>query len=73
MSFTVVLEGGSPWGFRLEGGSDFNQTIRIAKVSPLRTCVECLKLSCNVSVATRRSDGSVVLTVPLEENANVLA
>ena len=34
MAYTVVLEGGSPWGFRLEGGSEFSEPLRIAKVSP---------------------------------------
>lgn len=33
MAYTVVLDGGSPWGFRLEGGKDFNEPLRIAKVS----------------------------------------
>ncbi len=32
MAYTVILEGGSPWGFRLEGGSEFNEPLRIAKV-----------------------------------------
>ena len=29
----VTLENGPPWGFRLEGGSDFDEPLRIAKVS----------------------------------------
>ena len=32
-TFTVVLTGGSPWGFRLQGGREFNEPVRIAKVS----------------------------------------
>ena len=37
MAFTVVLEGGSPWGFRLQGGREFNEPLRIAKVG----CQDC--------------------------------
>ena len=29
----VVLDGGSPWGFRLHGGADVNQPLRISRVS----------------------------------------
>ena len=29
----VKLENGPPWGFRLEGGSEFEEPLRIAKVS----------------------------------------
>ena len=32
MARTVVLEGGTPWGFRLQGGREFNEHIRISKV-----------------------------------------
>ena len=30
--FTVTLTGGTPWGFRLQGGEEFDEPIRIAKV-----------------------------------------
>ncbi|XP_063907117.1 uncharacterized protein LOC135125429 isoform X2 [Zophobas morio] len=30
----VVLDGGSPWGFRLHGGADVNQPLRISRVNP---------------------------------------
>ncbi|KAK3794361.1 hypothetical protein RRG08_061030 [Elysia crispata] len=30
-TFTVVLTGGSPWGFRLQGGQEFNEPVRIAR------------------------------------------
>ncbi|ELU08348.1 hypothetical protein CAPTEDRAFT_54114, partial [Capitella teleta] len=33
-SFQVVLEGGAPWGFRLQGGLEFAEPITIAKVNP---------------------------------------
>ena len=33
MVFTVCLKGGLPWGLRLQGGREFNEPIRIAKVS----------------------------------------
>ena len=35
--FTVTLEGGAPWGFRLQGGEEFEEPIRIAKVSIIQT------------------------------------
>ncbi|CAC5369196.1 unnamed protein product [Mytilus coruscus] len=34
MSYTVTLKGGSPWGFRFQGGCDFNEPIKIAKINP---------------------------------------
>ncbi|XP_068735853.1 sorbin and SH3 domain-containing protein 1 homolog isoform X3 [Montipora capricornis] len=30
----VVLNGGAPWGFRLQGGNEFRAPLRIAKVTP---------------------------------------
>ncbi|XP_055877361.1 serine/arginine repetitive matrix protein 2-like isoform X19 [Biomphalaria glabrata] len=33
-TFTVVLTGGSPWGFRLQGGREFNEPVIIAKINP---------------------------------------
>lgn len=29
----VSLEGGSPWGFRMHGGADVQQPLRISRVS----------------------------------------
>jgi len=29
----VVMEGGHPWGFRIEGGAEVGEPIRINKVS----------------------------------------
>ncbi|XP_052069186.1 sorbin and SH3 domain-containing protein 1-like isoform X6 [Mytilus californianus] len=34
MSYTVTLMGGSPLGFRFQGGCDFNEPIKIAKINP---------------------------------------
>ena len=31
--FTVLLEGGRPWGFTLRGGADFRSPLKIGKVS----------------------------------------
>ena len=31
--FVVLLEGGSPWGFALQGGVDHRSPLRIGKVS----------------------------------------
>uniref|UniRef100_A0A0B7A9T0 Sorbin and SH3 domain-containing protein 1 n=1 Tax=Arion vulgaris TaxID=1028688 RepID=A0A0B7A9T0_9EUPU len=33
-TFTVVLTGGSPWGFRIQGGREFNEPVTIAKINP---------------------------------------
>lgn len=32
-SFSVVVEGGRPWGFTLQGGLEFRAPIRVGKVS----------------------------------------
>ncbi|XP_020617845.1 PDZ and LIM domain protein 7-like isoform X2 [Orbicella faveolata] len=32
--YEVVLSGGAPWGFRLQGGKEFGAPLRIAKVTP---------------------------------------
>lgn len=32
-SFKVILEGPAPWGFRLQGGKDFNVPLSISRVS----------------------------------------
>ncbi|XP_015751642.1 PREDICTED: PDZ and LIM domain protein 7-like [Acropora digitifera] len=31
--YEVVLNGGAPWGFRLQGGKEFRAPLRIAKVT----------------------------------------
>lgn len=31
----ITLEGGSPWGFRIHGGADTNQPLRVSRVSVL--------------------------------------
>ncbi|XP_062519289.1 PDZ and LIM domain protein 7-like [Corticium candelabrum] len=33
-SFTIVIEGGAPWGFRLQGGREFRSPLRIAGLTP---------------------------------------
>lgn len=35
----IVLEGGKPWGFRLQGGSDFRAPLQIAKVRSISTAL----------------------------------
>lgn len=32
-SYTVTLNGPAPWGFRLQGGKDFNMPLTISRVS----------------------------------------
>lgn len=34
-AFTVSLAGPGPWGFRMQGGKDFNMPLTISRVSPL--------------------------------------
>ncbi|XP_043332128.1 LIM domain-binding protein 3 [Cervus canadensis] len=34
MSYSVTLTGPGPWGFRLQGGKDFNMPLTISRVSP---------------------------------------
>ena len=34
-TFTVTLDGGRPWGLRLQGGYEYAQRIRVAKVGRL--------------------------------------
>nr|XP_036851036.1 PDZ and LIM domain protein 7 isoform X8 [Manis javanica] len=34
-SFKVILEGPAPWGFRLQGGKDFNVPLSISRVLPV--------------------------------------
>lgn len=45
MSYSVTLNGPGPWGFRLQGGKDFNMPLTISRVSvgnsqnPLEFCL----------------------------------
>ena len=52
--YEVVLSGGAPWGFRLQGGKEFRAPLRIAKVS-------CHKLSfkfdCHVNILSESLPG----------------
>jgi len=34
----IVLDGGSPWGFRMHGGADVGQPLRISRVSTTLVC-----------------------------------
>ena len=34
----IVLDGGSPWGFRMHGGADVGQPLRISRVSTISVC-----------------------------------
>jgi hypothetical protein len=40
MSYSVTLTGPGPWGFRLQGGKDFNMPLTISRVS-----VQCHSLA----------------------------
>lgn len=43
-AYTVSLPGPGPWGFRLQGGKDFNMPLTISRVSQLQTVhfIQCL-------------------------------
>lgn len=51
-TFEVYLQGGSPWGFRLQGGKEFRAPLLIAKVSLevlfMSQCLECLSWNRNL-------------------------
>lgn len=38
--FTVNLEGGRPWGFTLQGGTDFRSPLRVGRVTPGRRAAQ---------------------------------
>ena len=44
--YEVVLSGGAPWGFRLQGGKEFRAPLRIAKVSRLELI---LRIACHLN------------------------
>jgi len=46
--YEVVLSGGAPWGFRLQGGKEFRAPLRIAKVSCLKLP---LRIACHLNFA----------------------
>ncbi|GAA6108973.1 LIM domain-binding protein 3b [Tachysurus ichikawai] len=33
-NYTVTLGGPAPWGFRLQGGKDFNMPLTISRITP---------------------------------------
>uniref|UniRef100_A0A670IB96 LIM domain binding 3 n=1 Tax=Podarcis muralis TaxID=64176 RepID=A0A670IB96_PODMU len=37
MSYSVTLNGPGPWGFRLQGGKDFNMPLTISRIHPMST------------------------------------
>ena len=37
--FTVLLEGGRPWGFTLHGGAEFRSPLKIGKVPIIHSTV----------------------------------
>ena len=49
--YEVILDGGGPWGIRLQGGKDFGVPLNVARVSLLALYIICclLRLSINSS------------------------
>ena len=52
--YEVVLSGGAPWGFRLQGGREFRAPLRIAKVSSRELF---LKLECRPDITSESFAG----------------
>lgn len=44
-NYTVTLSGPAPWGFRLQGGKDFNMPLTISRVRNLPCRKKILMLS----------------------------
>ncbi|XP_052235401.1 uncharacterized protein LOC127847484 isoform X19 [Dreissena polymorpha] len=59
MAFKVTLKGGLPWGFRIQGGREFNKPIRIAKINPnSKACNEGIEVGDYVdSINGQRTSG----------------
>uniref|UniRef100_A0A8C8GFF7 LIM domain binding 3b n=1 Tax=Oncorhynchus tshawytscha TaxID=74940 RepID=A0A8C8GFF7_ONCTS len=55
---TVTLKGSAPWGFRLQGGQDFNMPLGISRVSE-HTCSRWFKSCVRVTSDVRYSDCGV--------------
>lgn len=51
--YEVVLKGGGPWGFRLQGGKDFGQPLVMAKVFA-RDILVCSQGYCGLSCLSCR-------------------
>lgn len=45
-NYTVSLVGPAPWGFRLQGGKDFNMPLSISRVSAFTSLLACTCLLC---------------------------
>lgn len=55
--YEVVLSGGAPWGFRLQGGREFRAPLRIAKVG----CHEMtMKFKCHVRKRANASEAEML-------------
>ena len=55
--YEVVLSGGAPWGFRLQGGREFRAPLRIAKVG----CHEMtMKFKCHVRKRVNASEAEML-------------
>nr|XP_020441858.1 LIM domain-binding protein 3-like isoform X2 [Monopterus albus] len=50
-AYTVTLPGLGPWGFRLQGGKDFNMPLTISKITPGSKAAQCNLIQGDVIVA----------------------
>jgi len=53
-NYSVSLVGPAPWGFRLQGGKDFNMPLSISRVSAFVSSPACRYLLCCGRPATFR-------------------
>lgn len=44
MAYSVTLNGPGPWGFRLQGGKDFNMPLTISRVSERKASLSLSRL-----------------------------
>lgn len=44
MAYNVTLNGPGPWGFRLQGGKDFNMPLTISRVSEQKALLGLFRL-----------------------------
>lgn len=44
MAYSVTLNGPGPWGFRLQGGKDFNMPLTISRVSEQKASLSLSRL-----------------------------
>jgi len=62
--FTVTLKGGRPWGVRLQGGYEYAQRIRVAKVGSRCCCDYVTMTATSVGIRIRSPESLPCLPLP---------